>query len=222
MWNKNNKQASEFISDVCYIHRLNMKYVILFFVTLLHLNVSAQTSVFRNRKAEIEKAMAKVNSVKEFKQVAYSLKMTVRELSDYPIITPVKNPVISSGFGMRKHPIYKVRKMHTGIDLPKVKGTPVYAAGNGIVSRKGYDSGYGLFVEIKHAGGFRTLYAHLSKALVNKGESVSIGTQIACVGNSGTSTGYHLHYEVRKDKRFLNPKDWYFCLYNMLKDELLK
>jgi murein DD-endopeptidase MepM/ murein hydrolase activator NlpD len=57
---------------------------------------------------------------------------------------------------------------------------------------------------------------------VNKGESVSIGTQIACVGNSGTSTGYHLHYEVRKDKRFLNPKDWYFCLYNMLKDELLK
>jgi len=222
MWNKNNKQASEFISDVCYIHRLNMKYVILFFVTLLHLNVSAQTSVFRNRKAEIEKAMAKVNSVKEFKQVAYSLKMTVRELSDYPIITPVKNPVISSGFGMRKHPIYKVRKMHTGIDLPKAKGTPVYAAGNGIVSRKGYDSGYGLFVEIKHAGGFRTLYAHLSKALVNKGESVSIGTQIACVGNSGTSTGYHLHYEVRKDKRFLNPKDWYFCLYNMLKDELLK
>ena len=222
MWNKTNKQASEFISDVCYIYRLNMKYVILVSIALLHLNVSGQTSISKNRNAEIEKSMSKVNTVKDFKKVAYSLKMTVRELSYYPIISPVKDPVISSGFGMRKHPIYKVRKMHTGIDLPKVKGTPVYATGNGIVSRNGYDSGYGLFVEIKHAGGFRTLYAHLSKSLVNKGESVSIGTQIACVGNSGTSTGYHLHYEVRKDKRFLNPKDWYFCLYGMLKDELLK
>ncbi|MDR0428994.1 MAG: M23 family metallopeptidase, partial [Tannerellaceae bacterium] len=169
-----------------------MKYVIMVFVALLHLNVLGQPNAYKNRFAEIEKSMSKVNSVKDFKKVAYSMKMTVRELSYYPIISPVKDPVISSGFGMRKHPIYKVRKMHTGIDLPKVKGTPVYAAGNGIVTRKGFDSGYGLFVEIRHAGGFRTLYAHLSKALVNKGESVSIGKQIACVGNSGTSTGYHL------------------------------
>ena len=218
MWNKNNKQTSGFISGVCSIHRLNMKYAIIFIISLLHLNVSGQISISAYRKAEIEKSMKKVNTVKEFKQVAYSLQMTVRELSDYPIISPVKDPVISSGFGMRKHPIYKERKRHTGIDLAKTKGTPVYAAGNGIVVRKGYDSGYGLFVEIKHAGDFRTLYAHLSKTMVNKGELVSIGSQIACVGNSGTSTGYHLHYEVKKDKRFLNPKDWCFCLYSMLKD----
>ena len=219
MRSKNNKQTSGFISDVCYIHRLSMKYIIMLIISLMHLNVSAQLSISAYRKAEIERFMEKVNSVKEFKQVAYTLQMTVGEMSDYPIITPVKNPVISSGYGMRKHPISKVRKWHKGIDLAKAKSTPVYATGTGIVSRKGYDSGYGLFVEIKHSGGFRTLYAHLSKAMVNKGDLVIIGTQIALVGNTGTSTGNHLHYEVRKDKRILNPTEWIYCLYDMLKDE---
>lgn len=79
----------------------------------------------------------------------------------------------------------------------------------------GYDSGYGYFTEIQHAGGFRSFYAHLSKILVNVGERVNITQQIACVGNSGIATGSHLHYEVRKDKRFLNPAEWSFCLYNV-------
>lgn len=165
------------------------------------------------RKAEIEKCTERVYLVKEFQRIADSMQMTIEELSDYPVIYPIKKPLrISSGFGMRYHPIYKVRKFHTGIDIPKTKGTPVYATGNGEVTNKGYCSGYGYFIEIEHAGSFRSFYAHLSRTMVNIGDTVNIATQIACVGNSGVSTGSHLHYEIRKGKRYLNPAEWCYCL----------
>jgi murein DD-endopeptidase MepM/ murein hydrolase activator NlpD len=95
----------------------------------------------------------------------------------------------------------------------------VYATGSGVVARKGYSSGYGNFIEIKHAGGFRSFYAHLSKTMVNVGDSVSITAQIACVGNTGISTGSHLHYEIRKGKGFLNPREWCCCLFETLKNK---
>lgn len=189
-----------------------MKYIITFFIALLHLSASAQLT----RKAEIERFTEKVYSVIEFRQIVDSLELSIEELFDYPVIFPIKKPVISSGFGMRKHPIYKVRKFHTGIDIPKAKGTPVYATGNGVVTRKGYCSGYGYFIEIQHAGGFRSFYAHLSRTIVNRGDSVSIAQQIACVGNTGVSTGSHLHYEVRKGNYFLNPKEWCCLLLEIL------
>lgn len=159
-----------------------------------------------------------VYSVKEFRQISDSLQLSINDLCDYPVISPVKQPVISSNFGMRKHPIYRVRKFHTGIDFSKAKDTPVYATGNGIVISKGYDSGYGNYIEIQHTGGFRSFYAHLSKTMVNTGNSVSITQQIACVGNSGIATGYHVHYEIRKGNRFLNPTEWCYCLLGMLKN----
>lgn len=185
------------------------------FIALLHLSVSGQP----NRKTELETFTEHIYSVKEFRQIADSLQLSVSELSDYPVISPVKRPVVSSGFEMRRHPIYKVRKFHTGIDLPKAKGTAVYAAGNGTVIRKGYCSGYGNFIEIQHAGGFRSFYAHLSKTMVNVGDSVNITQQIACVGNTGVSTGNHLHYEIRKGNRFLNPAGWYDYLFEILKNK---
>lgn len=191
-----------------------MKYLIVFFAVLLHLPAFGQLT----KKAEIEKCTEKVYSAKEFRQIADSLQMSVSELSEYPVIFPIKKPVISSGFGMRRHPIYKVRKFHTGIDIPKAKGTPVYATGNGMVIGKGYSSGYGYFIEVRHAGGFRSFYTHLSKTLVNVGDSVSIAQQIACVGNTGVSTGSHLHYEVRKGNYFLNPKGWCYCLSEILEN----
>lgn len=194
-----------------------MKYVILFFAVLLHFPVSGQPGYYPNRKSETETLMEKAYSMKEFRQVADSLQLSVSELSDYPVISPVKRPVVSSGFGMRLHPIYRVRKFHTGIDLPKAKGTPVYATGNGVVSRKGYNSGYGNFIEIQHAGGFHSFYAHLSKTMVNTGDWVNITQQIACVGSTGVSTGNHLHYEIRKDSRFLNPIEWCYFLFEVVK-----
>lgn len=192
----------------------------MFLIVLLNLPVFGQSSDSLIRQSEIEKFTEKIYSVKELHRVAGSLQITVNELSDYPIIFPIKKTHrISSGFGMRKHPITKVRQFHTGIDIPQPKGTAVYATGNGVVSRKGYNSGYGYFVEIQHAGGFLSFYAHLSKTLVNVGDSVSITQQIACVGSTGVSTGNHLHYEVRKGKRFLNPTEWCYCLFEVFKDE---
>lgn len=194
-----------------------MKYIITIFIACLNLPLSAQLT----RKAEIEKFTERVYSVTEFQRVADSLELSIEELSDYPVIFPIKKPVISSNFGMRLHPIYKVRKFHTGIDIAKPKGTAVYATGNGVVSRKGYCSGYGNFLEIKHAGDFRSFYAHLSKTMVNVGDTVRITEQIACMGNTGLSTGCHLHYEVRKGKRYLNPSEWCYCLLEILNKQIL-
>lgn len=200
-------------SDAYRIYPMTMRYRITFFIVLLYLPVSGQ----QTQKAEIEWFMEKVYSAKEFRLVADSLQMSFDELCDYPIIFPIrKTERISSGFGWRKHPITKVRQFHTGIDIPKAKGTAVYATGNGIVIRKGYCSGYGYFIEIQHAGGFRSLYAHLSKATVSVGDSVAIAQQIGFVGNTGVTTGNHLHYEVRKEKRFLNPKEWCYNLHVIL------
>ena len=190
-----------------------MKYITILLIALLHLPAWGQQSNSSNRKSQIEQCMKPIYSIIEFQQIADSLQMTIDELSDYPVISPIKKSGrISSGFGMRKHPCYKRRKFHTGIDIPQVKGTPVYATGNGIVIGKGYNVGYGYFIEIQHAGGFRSFYAHLSRILVNVEERISITQQIACVGSTGIVTGSHLHYEVRKGKRYLNPIGWCYCL----------
>lgn len=194
-----------------------MKYIISVFIALLYLPVSVRGQP--NRETEIEKLTANIYSATEFQRIADSMQLSISELSCYPVISPIRNPTISSGFGMRRHPVYKVRKFHTGIDIPKTKGTPVYATGNGVVSRKGYNSGYGNFIEIEHAGGFRSFYAHLSKTLVSTGDSVQMGKYIACVGNSGLTTGHHLHYEIRKGKRFLNPVEWCCCLLKIILKE---
>ncbi|WP_280747401.1 M23 family metallopeptidase [Parabacteroides sp. PF5-9] len=197
-----------------------MKYILIFFITLSYLPASGQPGDSLNRKPEIGKCMEQAHSVSEFQRVADSLQMSIDELCDYPVIFPIKKSQrISSGFGMRYHPIYRVRKFHTGIDISSTKGIPVYATGNGMVIRKGYCSGYGNFVEIQHAGGFRSFYAHLSRTMVNVGDSVEIARQIACVGNTGISTGSHLHYEVRKGKRYLNPTGWCYCLFEILKNK---
>lgn len=185
----------------------------MFFIVLLHLPASGQANDFLNRKPEIEKCMEQVYSTKEFQRIADSLKLSASKLCDYPAIFPIKKPErISSGFGMRKHPIYRVLKFHIGIDISGTKGTPVYATGNGVVIRKGYCSGYGNYIKIEHAGGFRSFYAHLSKTMVSVGDSVEIARQIACVGNTGIATGSHLHYEVRKGNRYLNPTGWCYLL----------
>lgn len=183
-----------------------MKYIIVFFITFLHLIVSGQPGNAISIKREIEKCMEQVYTVSEFQQIADSFQMSTSELCDYPVIFPIKKPErITSGFGMRYHPIFRIWKFHTGVDISANKGTPVYATGNGIVVGIGYSSGYGIYIEIQHAGGFRSFYAHLSWVMVYVGDSVEIARQIGCVGNTGATTGSHLHYEVRKGKRYLNP-----------------
>lgn len=91
--------------------------------------------------------------------------------------------------------------MHAGIDIAVSAGVPVYAAADGVVTRAGYDHGYGWMVEIRHRGGFVTRYAHLSKVWVSPADSVVIGEHLGNIGRSGIATGYHLHFEVRKNGR---------------------
>jgi murein DD-endopeptidase MepM/ murein hydrolase activator NlpD len=115
---------------------------------------------------------------------------------------------VSSPFGMRLHPILKVNKMHTGVDIGGTHGDSIVAANSGVVIMSGYSSGYGYNVVIDHGGGITTLYAHSSKLLVGEGTKVKAGDTIAKVGSTGMSTGPHLHFEVRENGVPKNPLDY--------------
>ena len=135
-------------------------------------------------------------------------------LSHIPAILPLKQTTIkfiSSSFGYRPDPIYKVSKFHTGVDFSARMGTEVYATGDGIVITEDRSMwGYGNMVVLDHGYGYTTRYAHLQKALVKKGQKVKRGQLIGYVGNSGKTTGVHLHYEVRKNNVPINPINFFY------------
>ncbi len=136
-----------------------------------------------------------------------------RRLASIPAIRPVADNDLTmfiSGFGMRMHPIYKVRKFHSGCDFSAPAGTPVYATGDGVVRMADYDGGYGKCIEIDHGFGFATKYAHLSAYTVKVGQKVKRGQMIGRVGNTGTSVSSHLHYEVIKNGQKVNPIGYFF------------
>jgi murein DD-endopeptidase MepM/ murein hydrolase activator NlpD len=121
--------------------------------------------------------------------------------------TPVAGAKLTSGFGMRVHPLLGYTKMHTGVDFGVPYGTPIRAAGNGVVEVGGRFGAYGITVELKHGEHYETLYAHMSKlaAGIIPGARVNQGQIIGYVGATGRATGPHLHYEVRIDTRPINP-----------------
>ncbi len=112
---------------------------------------------------------------------------------------------IASGFGMRRHPILGVVRMHAGIDIVAPTGTLVKAADGGQIIQAGYDHSYGYSIVVYHGGGFATWYAHLSRILVAVGQNVSRGEVIGLVGATGLATGPHLHFEVRINGAPQNP-----------------
>jgi len=149
-----------------------------------------------------------------FDEVYKMAKNKAKMLASIPAIQPVSNKElkrIASGFGYRIHPIYKTLRMHEGIDFTAPTGTPIYATGDGQVERlKSRMSGYGKVIIIDHGFGYESLYAHMSKMIVKPGEKVKRGQVIGYVGNTGRSTGPHLHYEVRKNGKPVNPVHFFF------------
>ncbi|MBK0370435.1 M23 family metallopeptidase [Flavobacterium agrisoli] len=135
-------------------------------------------------------------------------------LAAIPAIQPVQNENLkrmASGFGYRSDPFTKIKKMHAGMDFTANTGTPIYATGDGVVTRADNTaSGYGNHVVIKHGFGYETLYGHMSKYNCRVGQRVKRGDIIGYVGSTGRSQGPHCHYEVHKDGKAVNPLNFYY------------
>ena len=151
---------------------------------------------------------------KSFDEIFALAKNKTQMLASIPAIQPVSNKDltrIASGFGYRIHPIYKTSIMHTGQDFTAPVGTEIYATGNGTVEKvEYYGRGYGNNVIINHGYGYETLYGHMSKINVRQGQKINRGDIIGFVGNTGTSTGPHLHYEVIKNGDKINPVNFFY------------
>jgi murein DD-endopeptidase MepM/ murein hydrolase activator NlpD len=148
-----------------------------------------------------------------FDSVVNMAKNKEKLLQSIPSIQPISNADltrIASGYGYRMHPIYKIMKMHTGMDFTADIGTPIFATGDAIVEKAETMSGYGQIVVLDHGFGYKTRYAHVSKYKCKPGEKVKRGDIIALVGNTGASVGPHLHYEVFYKGNHVNPVNFFF------------
>ncbi|MDP3897803.1 MAG: M23 family metallopeptidase, partial [Mesorhizobium sp.] len=141
---------------------------------------------------ELDEALAKLDTVKS----------AARRL---PIANPAPGRQVSSGFGVRRDPLLGTPALHAGLDFRAASGSAVRAAGRGTVVTAGWNGGYGRMIEIDHGDGLSTRYAHLSAINVQPGDVVTAGAAIGNVGTTGRSTGPHLHYEVRRNGKALNP-----------------
>lgn len=164
-------------------------------------NIDKVSQRFEFEKAQYNEIVSKLNQNRAFYE-------------SIPAILPTNGKYSSDSYGMRVHPVLGVNKMHSGIDIITDVGTNVKSSGKGKVIFSGSKPGYGLAVEIDHGFGYRTIYAHLSKIMVHEGQSVKRGEIIAKSGNTGLSTGPHLHYEVLHNGENLNPVEFFFDEYN--------
>lgn len=136
-----------------------------------------------------------------YKQDGSNLKRTLMQ-------TPIDGGRISSGYGMRRHPVLGYNKMHKGVDFAAPRGTPIFAAGDGVIDKLGRNGGYGNYIRIKHNGTLKSAYAHMHRYAkgMKQGKRVKQGQVIGYVGSTGRSTGPHLHFEVLKHGKQINPR----------------
>ena len=171
-----------------------------------------------NTLSEVDKLKRKIEIQRESLDMLYGLASDKeKRLASIPSIKPVVEDKLKrkikhlSGYGIRLHPVHKVKKFHKGIDFTAPKGTAIQATGNGVVKRvEKKKRGYGHNVVIDHGYGYTTLYAHMATIDVKKGQKVTKGQKIGEIGSTGTSTAPHLHYEVRIKGKAVNPID--YCL----------
>ena len=158
-----------------------------------------------------KQAVVQSRSLDEIEQLAQNKAVLINAI---PSIQPIKNQNLTrmaSGYGYRKDPFTKKRRFHWGMDFTAKKGIPIYATGNGIIKRAdNRSSGYGKHIRLDHGFGYVSLYAHLNKYNVKKGQKVKRGDIIGYVGNTGRSVASHLHYEIFKDGKKINPLNFYY------------
>lgn len=150
---------------------------------------------------------------KSFDFLAQEISNASDRTAHIPAIQPISEKYLramASGYGYRRDPVYGTTKFHEGMDFSSPIGTPVYATGDGTVTHASWQSQYGNLIEINHGYNYTTRYAHLSEILIKPGQSVKRGDLIGKVGNTGKSTGSHLHYEVRFRGQPQNPVNYYF------------
>jgi len=174
---------------------------------------NSEMVIATTKRLDIIKKQMAIQS-KSLEEIALLAKEKEKLLAAIPAIQPINNEELTrmaSGFGWRSDPFTKARKMHRGMDFTAPKGTPIYASGDGKVTRADNNSsGYGKHIRIDHGYGYMSLYAHLSKYNVKKGQKVERGDLIGFVGSTGRSEAPHLHYEVFKDKERINPINFYY------------
>jgi murein DD-endopeptidase MepM/ murein hydrolase activator NlpD len=132
---------------------------------------------------------------------------TGKSAKKFLVRKPVNDAIMRSGFGGRRHPILGYVKMHTGVDWATAYGTPIFASGNGVIEKCGWEGGYGKYIRIKHNNGYETAYGHMSAFAkgMEIGKRVRQGQVIGFVGSTGLSTGAHVHYEILVNGRFVDP-----------------
>jgi hypothetical protein len=175
----------------------------------------ASTDLVKETRARLDRLTRQlVVQSKSLDEVASMVLLKQDMLASIPSIQPVANEDLTNtagGFGWRIHPIHKISKFHAGMDFTAKTGTPIYATGDGKVVFAEYaTNGYGMHVVIDHGYDYQTLYAHMSKLQVKKGQQVKRGDVIGLIGNTGLSAGPHLHYEVHKGGEPVDPVNFFF------------
>ena len=164
-------------------------------------------------KEKVDSLAFAVNIQKDsFNTIFNKIKSNEKMYRHIPSISPVKG-YIGSKYGYRTDPIDGKRRMHSGLDFPVNLNTDVFATGDGVVTKAQYDSGWGRYIKIDHGYGYETVYAHLWKINVKKGQKVKRGDKIGKSGNSGRAAGFHLHYEVHKNNKTVDPLNYFFTGY---------
>ena len=164
-------------------------------------------------KEKVDSLAFAVNIQKDsYNTIFNKIKSNEKMYRHIPSISPVKG-YIGSKYGYRTDPIDGKRRMHSGLDFPVNLNTDVVATGDGVVTKAQYDSGWGRYIKIDNGYGYETVYAHLWKINVKKGQKVKRGDKIGKSGNSGRAAGFHLHYEVHKNNKTVDPLNYFFTGY---------
>lgn len=171
---------------------------------------------YNNLMANLDDVIGKLEREVQIQEYSYKdvnerVNANEEKFKHFPALKPMDGVFNINGFGMRIHPIFRVRMVHEGLDISNSTGTPIYASADGLVTVAGRkNSGFGIEAIINHGFGFTTLYGHMSKVVVREGQNVKRGQLIGYCGSTGLSSGPHLHYEVWENGVKKNPIDYFF------------